>query len=94
MALPMAHALTDFAFLDGAIVPHQLDLGGHEISEPRHALRALFLSQAERLQHEALWIQPECSEVIRAILRGNELLQIPTRGLLCGRHALQPVTQP
>ena len=56
------------AFLDCVIIPHQLGQGGHEISEPRHALRALFLPQADRLQHEAFWVQPEGSEVIRTIL--------------------------
>ena len=46
----------------------QLDQRGHEISKPRYALSTLFLPQADRLQHEAFWIQPECSEVIRTIL--------------------------
>jgi len=65
---PEAHPFADLAFLDCVIISHQLGQGGHEISEPRHALRALFLPQADRLQHEAFWPQPECSEVIRTIL--------------------------
>ena len=65
---PASNVLTDLAFLDGIIVPHQLGQGGHEFSEPRHALRALFLPQADRLQHEAFWVQPECSKVISTIL--------------------------
>ena len=62
------HPFAYLAFINGIIVTHQITQGGHEFFDPSHALRALFLPQADRLQHEAFRIQPECSEVIRAIL--------------------------
>jgi len=91
---PAPHPLTDLAFLDGVIVPHQVTQGGHEFSEPRHALCALFLPQADRLQHEAFWIQADCSEVIRAIL-GEHLGGMnyfrSQHEDFCGLHARRPV---
>ena len=46
---PASHPLTDLAFVDGIVVTHQLGQGVQEFSEPRHALRALSLTQADRL---------------------------------------------
>ena len=66
---PAPHTLPYLAFLDGVIVTHQITQGGHEFSDPSHALRGLFLPQADRLQHEAVLVQPECSVIIRTILR-------------------------